>query len=243
MKGTALALGFMLLFGSARAEDISISLAELPVHSFYNDRNELVGGFPELIRIVDEYYPDGTITQAAFPFGRSINNVAVEKFDAHVPLIRAGKSDELTFQYVDEPLLDVTFVIYSHKDAPVRHGDDLSKLAIDTKSGHARFFDFPINEVTSIVTGLRKLANKRSNAFIMEQDAVDKLITQFEMNSLHREKYATWDSSMIVAKSARGDTLNDALSAAIKAAKADPRYDPIARSIHVPYKHWQPYEP
>ena len=110
-------------------------------------------------------------------------------------------------------------------------------------SGHARFFDFPINEVTSIGTGLRKLANKRSNAFIMAQDAVDKLITQFEMNSLHREKYATWDSSMNVAKSARGDTLNDVLSAAIKAAKADPRYEPIARSIHGPYKHWQPYEP
>lgn len=247
IKGVLILNLVFLLIGAGRpavAEDIKISLAEIPKSSFYNEEHQLVGGFPELLRLVDQYYLEGNLVLEAFPFARSINNVLVNKHDAHVPLpgIDSALKDDSEFQFVDEPLLEVAFVIYSHKDNPITRHDNLHQLSIDTLIGHTDFFDFKVGTVVTFETGLKKVINKRVDAFIMEQDVVDRLIRDTNLIAIHRSLYAALPTSLIVSKSDRGNDLNRALSSAIRRAKNDPRYHPITQTIHKTYIDWQPYE-
>ncbi|WP_420415432.1 substrate-binding periplasmic protein [Roseibium sp.] len=242
MKRLLLLICVFLGVGSATAEDLKISLAEIPHLSYYDKNHKLVGAFPVLLKLLDEHYAAGNFKLTAFPFGRSINNVIVGKADAHVPLINTGSDTEQPYQYVDEPLLTVTFVIYSHMDKPVSKTADLSQLSIDTVIGHQQFFNFPIGEVVDFQTGLKKVVNKRIDAFIMEQDAGDSLIRLNGYNTLHRAHFRTWDSSIVVARNGRGAELNAKLSAAIRNLKADPRYKDAAHAVHAPFKEWQPHQ-
>lgn len=234
---------FLSLLGTqTQAETIRISLAELPNLSFYNEEHRLVGPFPKLIELLDEYHVDGDFDVKAYPFGRSLNNIVAGIADAHIPLINTGTNKSLPFQYVDEPLLTVTFVLYSHMDNPIKPTDDLRNLVLDTMTGHAEFFDFPINEVVDVETGLRKLINRRTDGFIMEQDAIDALIRQRSYNTTHREHFRTWASSIVVAKSRHGNAVNRKLSAAIRKMRHDPRYQLLADRVHAPFRVWQPHK-
>lgn len=223
------------------AEDLTISMAEIPNLTYYDKDYSLAGDFPKLLSLLDEYYEDGALILNAYPFARSINNVVAGLADAHVPLIKADTKANLNFRHVDETLLDVTFVIYSHRDNPVSKYDDFTKLTVDTVIGHKQFFEFPVQEVIDFETGLKKVTNKRSDAFIMEQDAVDALIRSHSYNSIHRAHFQTWPSTLIVSKSPRGELVNKLLGRAIINMKSDPRYPTLARRIHTPFEDWQPY--
>ena len=240
MKKMAATLSMMCLMTPLYAAELSVSLAEIPGLAAPDGNGGAEGTLPHLLRIVDEHYDGGDFSYQVFPFGRSIQNVATRKSDVHAPLIDTGAGSPPEFQYIDEPLLDVTFVVYSRKDSPLNADSDFTALRVETMIGHAHFFDFAVDEVASIELGLKKLAKGRTDAFIMEQDAVDGVIKAEGMIDLHRAKYAVWDSTLIVPTGAEGDALNAALSAAVVAAKSDARYAAAAEQVHAPFQDWQP---
>ncbi len=240
MKILAAALGLICLVTPLQAANLTVSLAEIPGLAVSDGSGSAEGAMPRLLAIVDEYYEGGDFDFQVFPFGRSIQNVVTGKADVHAPLIDTGTGSPPDFQYISEPLLDVTFVIYSRRDAPLDASSDLSSLKVETMIGHSHFFDFAVDEVTSIEIGLKKLVNGRTDAFIMEQDAVDGLIKAQGMSDLHRAKYAVWDSTLIVPAGPEGDALNAALSAAVAKAKTDERYAVAAANVHAPFEDWQP---
>ncbi|WP_420415433.1 hypothetical protein [Roseibium sp.] len=240
MRNLILALGVVALAGTAQATDVKISLAELPNLSIKTADNKADGPYPNLLKLIDEYYEGGSFEMEIFAFGRSLNNIQTGAADAHVPLIQTASGDGPNFQYVDEPLWNVTFVVYSRKDNPISRDADFSKLKVDTLIGHEHFFDFKVGEVTSIETGLKKLVNKRTDAFIKEQDIVDSMIKANGYDTVHRALYEVWGSSMILPKTPAGDALNVAMTEAIRAAKKDERYKPTAEKVHNPYNDWQP---
>ena len=240
MKITSVALALIWMSTSVAASELSVSLAELPGLAAQEPGGGVSGSLPKLIAIVDDHYPQADFALDVFPFARSIHNVSTGSADTHAPLINVGQVPNADFQYVNEPLLDVTFVIYSHKDAPVSDTSDFNALSVDTLIGHSQFFDFEIGEVKSLEIGLKKVAKKRIDALIMEQDAVDHLVKAMSMDVIHRAPYASWGSAMIVQKGPAGDKLNADLSAAIKKAKQDPRYAEASNAVHKPYDDWQP---
>ena len=190
---TGLTLGIPHSFG----EDLKISLARVPGLTYVSDPTALDGPLPNLLSLVDKYYEDGSFDMQSYPFNRSISNVIEKRADVHAPLIRVAGDQPLEFRYVDEALLTVTFVIYSKKDTPLTADSDFSRYRVDTWIGHAEFFDFEVNEVTSIQSGLDRVSNGRSDALIMGQDPVDKLLRSTgKYDNIHRAHYANLDSAL-----------------------------------------------
>lgn len=240
MKVFAAALSLIGCMTPAFASNISVSLAEIPGTVNKEAGGAASGNLPDLLALIDEYYLEGDFEYGVYPFGRSINNVTAGRADAHAPLINTGSGDAPDFQYVREPIAQVTFVIYSNKSNPVTADADFSTLNVETMIGHAHFFGFPVSESASIESALKKVETGRVDAYIMAQDAVDGLIRAEGFEAVHRAKYATWGSSLLVAQGPDGDALNETISGAIKAAKADPRYQGAAEQMHAPYSDWQP---
>lgn len=215
---------------------LPISLANLPVVQKDTELGA-TGPLPDLLRLIEEYYPED-FSFEVYPFGRSIANVATGSYEAHAPLIAVGTPSD--FQFVDEPLNYVSFVIYSSDDTPVTADSAFSSLTVETAAGHAQFFDFEVSENPSIESALKKVASGRVDAFIMAQESTDHLLKSGDFPGIHRALFAELPASVIVTKGERGDALNEALTKAIRAAKKDPRYAVLSAKFHAPFEDWQP---
>lgn len=236
--------GLLLLFSNPRAgaNPLRASLAHLPVHSQFDAQGKPQGGFVDLVRAIDAVYPAANIGISIYPFSRSLDNVVTGQADFHLPLIRLPHLPETTlpFAYVPERITQVSFVFYSNADKPP---PDMSKPAqyhIATMLGHDSFFTFKIEEISSIETAVKLVAAGRIDGFIMEQDAVDKIIRQQKVANIRRTLYKTMDSCIVVAKSSKGRAISKIIGKALQNLKKSGKLAQINATIHQPYNPWQP---
>lgn len=237
---------FILTFsiGLFASSNLTASLAILPLHSEYSKTGVIRGGFVDLVQLMDERYVEGDIKINLYPFPRSIDNVVKGVADFHIPLIRIPHIPESTlpFNYVNEPITKVCFVLYTVKSGTVSDIVSVKTNKIETMRGHKDFFPFTVSETDSIEQGIARLINGRTTGFIMEQDAVDAFIKSNKIKIIHRLHYATWDSCMIVAKSEAGKKMNKLLSSILLDLKNNDEIHTILKTIHQPYTDWQPEE-
>lgn len=234
----------MLTFQSsvgANTENLTASVANIPIHSeVVNGKAQ--GGFVEVVKLLDSAYQKGEIRFQIFPFARSIANIKNHKADFHLPLIRPSSAVEnnVDFYYVEEPICQVTFVLYTLKGNKELTANNANEFSIDTHRGHQEMFTFPTGEVSSIAMGIKKLLNGRIDGFVFEQEAVDKYIKENKLTSLKRQYFATFDSSIIVPKSEKGKEISRRLSQLLKQVKQTNELTKITANIHRPYQDWQP---
>lgn len=226
---------------NAESNKLAASLAFIPIHSEIKE-GKPVGGFVDVVHLLNDYFPEKNVEITQFPFARSISNIVHSRADFHLPLIKSPNVnvEELDFYYVDEPMCKVTFVLYTLGDRPEITPITASDYLIETQRGHKNMFPFQVGEVNDLEMALKKLLLGRIDGFIFEQEAVDSYLKRHKIKKIHRQFYASYDSAIIVPKTAEGLATSNLLSQALKALKRDGRLQAITQSIHKPYQHWQP---
>jgi polar amino acid transport system substrate-binding protein len=206
--------------------------------------------FIELIKLIDEVYPEGTIRVEICPFARSIKYVEEGEIDFHLPLIHNPlvSSENLRYRPIHEPLGPIDFVIYSHVDNPITRDklDAAQKLSpfpyvLETDRGHAHLFDFPIEGQSTIEQMLKKLQAKRIDGFIYSQNT-DHFLRELRIKEVYRAYCQTYDVFPIVRKDANGDEVDRILSTALKTLKETGKLQQLWKRVSVPYQNWQPSE-
>ncbi|MGO9017848.1 MAG: ABC transporter substrate-binding protein [Syntrophobacteraceae bacterium] len=236
---------FLIMASPAIAKDLTASVAFLPNISESPEK----GVFIDLIKAMNEAYPDGKFKIEVFPFGRSIDNVVTGKADFHIPMLRNPNipEEKLPFRYASVSMGKVYFVIYSHKDNPITREmieKAMSQKPFPYKIGMMRgledFADFPVEATTSIDQMIEKVGKKRIDAFIHAQEESDYVLNQLKLKDIHREFYTSFDDVVLVQKGEKGDEADKIISASLKTLASSGRLDELHSKIHVPYQDWQP---
>jgi len=235
----------LLMASPAISKDLVASVAFLPNISESPDK----GVFIDLIKAMNEQYPDGKFNIEIFPFSRSIENVVSGKADFHIPMLRNPivPEEKLPFRYASVPMGKVTFVIYSRKDNPITK-EMIEKAMtqnpfpykISMMRGLEDFFGFPGEGETSIEQMMEKVDKKRIDACIHAQEEADFVLKQVKLKDIHREFYTSFDDVVLVQKGEKGDEADKIVSGSLKALAASGRLEELHSKIHVPYQDWQP---
>jgi polar amino acid transport system substrate-binding protein len=152
-------------------------------------------------------------------------------------------SDEnLPYTFASKPIVQVSFVLYTRGNGPVLNMEHLDTYRIETLRGAAEHFPFKIGEIDSFRQGLMKVISKRSDGFIVEQDAADKYIRAHRLKNIRRTLYSTWNSSIAIPKGERGREIDRIISTALRKLKKSGELQKITQTIHKPYEDWQPYQ-
>jgi polar amino acid transport system substrate-binding protein len=245
LKFFLLVLAILFSFGSRLyADDLVASLALIPMHSQIGKSGQPEGGFVRVAKAIDDVYKNGEISIGQYPFSRSLDNVVSGKADFHMPLIRIPHvpEDSLPFAYAKERITQVTFVLYTRADSPPLDKNELNQHVVETIRGHKQLFLFKTAELSSIDQGIKKLLHGRSDAFIMEQDAVDSYIRKQKFKNIRRTFFASWDTCVVIPKGPKQQEIDQIVSTALRRLKASGELQAIVKSIHQPYEVWQPYK-
>jgi polar amino acid transport system substrate-binding protein len=235
----------LLMATPAISKDLTASVALLPNISESPEK----GVFIDLIKAMNEQYPEGKFNIEVFPFGRSIDNVVAGKADFHIPMLRNPivPEEKLPFRYASVPMGKVCFVIYSNKDNPITK-EMIEKAMtqnpfpykISMMRGLEGFFGFPGEGETSIEQMMEKVGKKRIDACIHAQEESDYVVNQLKLKDIHRESYTSFDDVVLVQKGEKGDEADKIISASLKALASSGRLEELHSKIHVPYQDWQP---
>jgi ABC-type amino acid transport substrate-binding protein len=228
----------------SEARDLTAVIGLIPPHAQIGEDGRPRGGFVEVVKAIDKVYQDGQITIKILPIARAIRNVVNGQADFFIPYIPNPHVPlaTLPFSFAAEPIVDVSFVLYSLADKPVPRVDALEKFNIETLRGAALHFPFKISEIDSFKQGILRVVMGRSDGFIVEQDAGDKFIRDNKIKQIHRTLYATWDSSIMIPKGPKGEMIDRIVSEALQELKKSGKLTPITETIHRPYTDWQPYQ-
>ena len=235
----------LFMASPAISKDLAASVAFLPNISESPDK----GVFIDLIKAMNEQYPDGKFNIEVFPFGRSIDNVVTGKADFHIPMLRNPivPEEKLPFRYASVPMGKVYMVIYSRKDNPITK-EMIEKAMtqnpfpykIDVMRGIEDFYSFPGEGESSIEQMMEKVDKKRIDAFVHAQEESDFVLKQLKLKDIHREYYTSFDDVVIVQKGEKGDEADKIISDSLKALASTGRLEELHSKIHVPYQEWQP---
>jgi len=228
----------------AEARDLIASIGIIPPHAERGEDGQPRGGFVEVVKAIDRIYTDGHISIGLFPIARAISNVVNNHSNFMIPYIPNPKVpvETLPFAFASEPIVKVSFVLYSRADRPVLPMNKLGDYKIETLRGAAPHFSFPIGEIDSFRQGISKVVEGRSDGFIAEQDATDKFIRENKIKNLRRTLYATWDSSIVIPKGPQGQEIDRIVSDALRQLKASRELQKITDKIHRPFSDWQPFQ-
>jgi len=235
----------LLMASPAACKDLVASVALLPNISESPDK----GVFIDLIKAMNDTYPEGKFKIEVFPFGRSIDNVVTGKSDFHIPMLRNPivPEEKLPFRYASVPMGKVYFVIYSHKDNPITK--EMIEKAMSQKPfpykisvmrGLENFSDFPVEGETSLEQLMEKVDKKRIDACIHAQEEADFVLKNLKLKDIHREYYTVYDDVVLVQKGEKGDEADKIISASLKSLADSGRLEELHAKIHVPYQDWQP---
>jgi polar amino acid transport system substrate-binding protein len=262
-NGLMMILIFSWLCTNAYAKDLVAVLGIIPPHSTIGDNGKPTGGFVEVVRAIDSDYKDGHIDIQLYPIVRAFNMLKAGQADFLLPYIPpyippSHLSDEnLPYTFASKPIVQVSFVLYTrgngpvlnmeHLDTyrietPVLNMEHLDTYRIETLRGAAEHFPFKIGEIDSFRQGLMKVISKRSDGFIVEQDAADKYIRAHRLKNIRRTLYSTWNSSIAIPKGERGREIDRIISTALRKLKKSGELQKITQTIHKPYEDWQPYQ-
>ena len=247
MKKIAIVLLATLLvsggMASAETRDLIAAIGLIPPHATPGKDGRPQGGFVDVIRAIDQVYPEGRITIKLLPIARAITTLVNGQSDFFIPYIPNSHvpPETLPFAYATEPVVDVSFVLYTHSDKPAPQIDNLEKFKIETLRGAALHFPFKIMEIDSFRQGILRVLKGRIDGFIAEQDGTDKFIIDNEIKNIRRTLYATWHSSIIISKGPEGKEIDRIISGALKKLKESGELKKITDTIHRPFSDWQPY--
>ncbi len=236
-------LAFLWMHTTVHARDLVAALGIIPPHSIMGDDGKPMGGFVEIVKAIDSVYEDGRIDIELYPIARALNMVKTGKADFHLPYIPPPhlSDKELSYTFASEPIVQVAFVLYSRGDEPALNMDRPDTYRIETLRGAAEHFPFKMGETDSFRQGLMKVLAKRSDGFIVEQDAADQYIRTHRLKNIRRTLYSIWNSSITIPKGDRAREIDRIISTALRKLKESGELQKITSTIHKPYEEWQPY--
>ena len=248
MKKIAITFVFAAFFllgdlAAWEARDLVATIGLIPPHAEVGEDGQAHGGFVEVVKAIDKVYTEGRIRIKIVPIARAISTLINGQADFFIPYIPNPHvpPETLPFAYAAEPIVDVSFVLYSHADKPEPQVGNLEKLKIETLRGAALHFPFKISEIDSFKQGILRVVMGRSDGFVAEQDGADMFIRENRIKSIRRTLYATWHSSIVIPKGPAGEEIDRIVSGALRQLKKSGALTKITDTIHRPFSDWQPY--
>ncbi|MDX1456431.1 MAG: hypothetical protein R3276_02520 [Marinobacter sp.] len=241
-------LSLHLMTVPAWAQDLRASVAYIPTLA----ESSSEGPFIELVKALDEVYPDGSISIDVYPFARSIQNVSRNVADFHLPMLRSPHySDQgRPFRLMSKPMGQVCLVLYSHVDRRLTpqelyrfKSSQIYPYNLSIIRGSAQFIDLPVEEVSQIAQGLQQVALKRIDGFLGAQEEADHVLRELQLTNIHRTLFECYDDVIILPLGERGHQIEAILHQALESLEDQGRLRELHGKVHQPYQDWQPYDP
>ncbi|MCB5196911.1 hypothetical protein [Deefgea salmonis] len=206
--------------------------------------NSKTGPFPELIAVINQFYPAGKIDFSLEPVKRVYLDINNKNADFRFPTmkIKDGAKNAAPYQYSKEMLGKVTFVLYTNKKQiipkeQVTQANNDTKLLIEAPPAD---WGFPTRSVVNLEQSLKKLNAGRIAGVLWAQEESDYLIKKLKLHQIHRAHFEDYPDVLFFSCNERGDFVNDAISKAIKAARDSGALEKAYVKVHKPYQDWQP---
>ena len=227
---------------SSDAMDLNAHLGIIPPHAETGVDGQPRGGFVELVRALDEVYTEGRIIINLYPVARASHNLRKGKADfvlptiphPHIPL------EDQPYAFAQEPIVEVSFVLYTRADRPVLSMDKIGNYRIDVVRG-TDIFSFAVHGIGDFQQGILRVIAGRSDGFISEQEGADAFIRKNKVKNIHRTLYATFNASIMIPKGPRGKEIDRIVSQALRTLKESGKLRKITDTIHRSYSDWQPH--
>jgi polar amino acid transport system substrate-binding protein len=231
-----LAVFFLCLSAPGFAEELKVSLAQMPIYAESVDKGVLVDLSKALAKELGM-----PLSLAVVPFARSIDNVVKGEADFHMPLIESPgyQKETLDFDLSTATIFHVNFTLYENKNKPLNM-DALQGYTIETDVAHTNYFPFPTVASSCLDCSLKKVDAGRIDGFIFADFASDPLIKENNLKNIRRRLYRVFDVKIVLPKGARGGELDAKLSRAIEDMSARGDYQKIMNAIDLPFSDWQP---
>lgn len=206
------------------------------------------GPMIELLQAIAGSYTAGKMSVTAFPVGRVRADMESGAADMALAFIRlrADADAKLKYRYSSKGYGQVTFVLYSRKNARVRPQDIVQAAAKPADSFpykiESAWFDwgFPVIQFTDLASAFRKLEAGHIDAFLWAQEEADTELRKQGLKDIVREAFGTYDDVLAIPRGARGDYVDKVITEALTRLAASGRLQQIYRKIHLPYDPWQP---
>lgn len=236
-------LFFIILSGGVSARNLVAGVSLIPPHAFVGEDGQPKGGFVDVVRAIDDVYTKGTISIKVLPVKRSIASLKNGNINFQIPYIPNPQvpDENLSYTFVSEAVVDVSFVLYSQDKMKVPPMDDLEKFNIATLRGAEAHFPFRISGVDSFRQGIKSVSLGRLDGFIAEQEASDRFIRLHKIKNIRRTLYARWKSSIAIRKGPENEEIDRIVSGALLKLRQTGQLQKITTTIHCPYEDWQPY--
>lgn len=228
--------------GSDVAPDLIANAILLPGLVDSADSGPLI----DLVRALDQHYPEGSIQIHAYPVARALTHTRTGLADFAFPAMRLSPEAEakLPYRFSTEAMGQVCFVLYSHR------GLSLTREALFEAARKGKpylveappFSDwgFPTRPLVSFASAFRKIAARRIDGLLWAQEEADFVLREMGLREIRRSHYADYDDVFVVQRGPRGDFVDKALTRAIRALRASGHLEELYRRVHQPYKDWQP---
>ncbi|MBF4800319.1 type 2 periplasmic-binding domain-containing protein [Aeromonas hydrophila] len=203
------------------------------------------GPFVDLVRAIDDLYPEVSIRITIYPLARAMAGVIAGTADFSLPAIRnLQDADLLPYRFSTRSFGKVTHVLYSNTDHLIT--PDMAYGIVPTKrdlliEATPGFLPIPLQRSMSIEQSLRKLSRGRIDAFIWAQEEADLMLRQLKLTNIHREHLGDFEDVFIIAKGPAGDETDRFLGEAIDRLAASGKLAEIYSRLHCPYVEWQPH--
>jgi polar amino acid transport system substrate-binding protein len=206
--------------------------------------NPNTGPFPDLLKTINMYYPEGTISISIEPVNRVYLTTNNKNADFRFPIMKISENAAsfTPYQFSNEMLGKVSFVLYTFNDKALTKEDilkvaNLTKYAIEAPPVN---WGFSTTGVISLEQSLKKLNIGRVDAVIWAQEEADYIIKKFKLNHIRRAHFDDYPDVLFLSCNQRGDFVNKVLSKAIAAARASGELQKAYIKVHKPYDNWQP---
>ena len=239
---TAMALVLIGSFSSAVAAEVYdrvASVGESPISAEAGPAGDH-GMLVDLLRALDRVTHSSTKIVLR-PFARSFIETAAGRADFHIPFIQNdGSPAPEGLVYVTEvDFGEVQFVIYSRRLSPLNAETVARAKAVETESGHASFFPFPVTETHCVPCSLDKILLGRADALIVTSDIVDPLLNNPQFKDIHRAFYKAYPVRALVPANADSAATRRYLTEGVKLLKETGELWTITRH-QAAYWDWQP---
>lgn len=238
MKKTIIGLiGIIVLIPSLiNATEINGALAKMPIYAESNEKGVLV----DLVKAVAEV-SENNIDIKVLPFSASLNLIAFNKKDFHMPLIKNDvvNTDELKYFYSTDTIFHVNFVIYCLKDKNI-NTQNISNFKVETDRAHINYFPFNVIPSNSIEESLKKVNSGEIDAFIFADFATDPYLRQMNNKKIKREFYKRFDVKIIFPKTEKGKQMDEIFVDSLNKLRTNGKLKSIVGPIDTEYDNWQP---
>lgn len=204
------------------------------------------GPLIDLVRALDQHYPEGSIHIHAYPVARALTLVGAGQADLVFPAMRLSPEAEarLPYRFSTEAMGRVSFVLYSHSGRSLTR-DDLFAAA---QRGNPYVIEappfsdwgIPTRPLVSFESAFRKIAARRIDGLLWAQEEADSVLRRIGVRRIRRSHYADFDDVFIVPRGPRGDFVDQVLTRALRAVRVSGHLEGLYRRVHQPYQDWQP---